>query len=289
MKNFLNILITVFVILFFFSCKKDDDEIPPAAAGEVPELTTSVVTDTKGTRATCGGEITSDEGLTVTARGVCWSTSPQVSVADSKTTDGAGAGSFTSTITGLSPFTTYYVRAYATNSAGTGYGSAMAFTTSDITVGDNYQGGLVAYFFAAGDPGYVAGENHGFIAASSDQSTGIQWYNGSAQITGASSLLLGAGMTNTNAILSVQGAGNYAAKLCSDLTLGGYSDWYLPSYNELMKVYANKNTIGGFTNNNYWTSTETDAGTAAYISFSNGAGNLTNKNSLFHVRALRTF
>jgi len=77
--------------------------------------------------------VTSDCGATVTARGVCWSTGQTPTVADNRTTDGTGAGSFSSSITGLTPNTTYYVRAYATNSAGTGYGSAMSFTTEEAT------------------------------------------------------------------------------------------------------------------------------------------------------------
>jgi uncharacterized protein (TIGR02145 family) len=82
------------------------------------------------TTADTGGEIASDGGSTITARGVCWSTSTNPTIANSKTVDGVGAGSFTSSITALTPSTTYYVRAYATNIAGTAYGNEIAFTTS---------------------------------------------------------------------------------------------------------------------------------------------------------------
>jgi len=94
-----------------------------------PVLSTSEVSNITHETAQCGGTITSDGGATVTARGVCWSTNQTPMVADNKTTDGAGAGSFVSSITGLTGNTLYYVRAYATNSAGTAYGSTMAFTT----------------------------------------------------------------------------------------------------------------------------------------------------------------
>jgi len=113
------------------SCKKDDND----PTGQIPVLTTTAVSNITQTTASCGGNITSDGGATVTVRGVCWSTSQNPTIADNKTTDGTGAGSFTSNITGLTAGTTYYVRAYATNSAGTGYGSAMSFSTQGGTTG----------------------------------------------------------------------------------------------------------------------------------------------------------
>ena len=94
-----------------------------------PIVTTSSVSNVQATSATCGGNVTSDGGATVTARGVCWSTSQNPTISNSKTTDGSGTGSFTSTISGLSKNTTYYVRAYATNSIGTSYGEQRSFTT----------------------------------------------------------------------------------------------------------------------------------------------------------------
>ena len=76
-----------------------------------------------------GGNVTADGGATVTARGICWSTSQNPTISGSHTTDGTGTGTFTSNMTGLEPNTTYYVRAYATNSAGTAYGDQVSFTT----------------------------------------------------------------------------------------------------------------------------------------------------------------
>jgi uncharacterized protein (TIGR02145 family) len=95
----------------------------------IPTLTTSSVTNTASNTATSGGNITSDGGATVTARGVCWSTSQTPTTADSHTTDGTGTGAFVSSITGLNAATTYYVRAYAINNAGTAYGNQQSFTT----------------------------------------------------------------------------------------------------------------------------------------------------------------
>ena len=99
-----------------------------------PTVTTSSVSNITATTAKCGGEVTADGGATITARGVCWSTSQNPTVSGSHTTNGSGTGSFTSSITGLTPNTKYYVRAYATNSAGTSYGAQKTFTTSCNTV-----------------------------------------------------------------------------------------------------------------------------------------------------------
>ncbi|HBH82197.1 MAG: hypothetical protein A2X05_03425 [Bacteroidetes bacterium GWE2_41_25] len=96
-----------------------------------PTLTTSVITLITQTTASSGGNITSDGNAPVTARGVCWNTSANPTIAlSTKTTDGTGTGTFTSSLTGLTASTTYYVRAYATNSAGTAYGNEQTFTTS---------------------------------------------------------------------------------------------------------------------------------------------------------------
>ncbi|MBR5029310.1 MAG: hypothetical protein IKX51_08825, partial [Bacteroidales bacterium] len=84
--------------------------------------------------ASCGGNVTSDGGAAVTSRGVCWSTSPNPTIADNNTSDSSGAGAFVSAITGLTTGTTYYVRAYATNIVGTGYGNQVSFTTQQLPI-----------------------------------------------------------------------------------------------------------------------------------------------------------
>lgn len=99
-----------------------------------PILTTKTVTNIGQLTATSGSNITSDGGAPVTARGVCWSTSQNPTIAHSKTTDGTGTGEFSSSITGLAANTTYYVRAYATNSVGTCYGEEVSFKTKDYVV-----------------------------------------------------------------------------------------------------------------------------------------------------------
>lgn len=94
-----------------------------------PTVTTSAVSSIQVTTAISGGNVTQWGGASVTAKGVCWNTTGDPTINDNFTNDGSGLGSFTSGITGLSAGTPYYVRAYATNSAGTGYGNVQTFTT----------------------------------------------------------------------------------------------------------------------------------------------------------------
>ncbi len=95
----------------------------------VPVITTTAISSIAAITATSGGTIINNGGAAVTARGVCWSTSSNPTIAGSKTVNGSGNGGFSSNLTGLTPNTLYYVRAYATNSAGTGYGNELSFTT----------------------------------------------------------------------------------------------------------------------------------------------------------------
>jgi uncharacterized protein (TIGR02145 family) len=115
------------------NCKKDSSGSDPSDTTSnnklIPVLTTNEVKDITINTATCGGTVTSDNGSAIIARGVCWNTSQNPTTANNKTSDGTGTGNFTSNIVGLNPNTTYYVRAYATNGSGTGYGSAASFTT----------------------------------------------------------------------------------------------------------------------------------------------------------------
>jgi hypothetical protein len=105
-------------------------EAPPAAAVK-PTVATAPVTGTTVTTAISGGQVTADGGAPVTARGVVWSATPDPTISDNRTADGTGTGPFVSAMSGLAPGGTYYVRAYATNSAGTAYGDEISFATED--------------------------------------------------------------------------------------------------------------------------------------------------------------
>ncbi|GEC79239.1 serine hydrolase domain-containing protein [Flavobacterium aquatile] len=124
MKNYFTLLILSF---FALGCSSNDDSDDSNAT--LATLTTSVVTSIETTTAISGGIISSDGLSNVSSRGICWSTTANPTIADSKTSDGTGTGTFTSNLTGLLPNTTYYVRAYATNSVGTAYGNQVSFST----------------------------------------------------------------------------------------------------------------------------------------------------------------
>ena len=105
------------------------NQVTASTVANLPVITTSAVSAVSTSSAVSGGNITSDGGGPVTARGVCWSTITSPTIANSLTIDGSGIGTFTSSITGIIPNTTYYVRAYSSNSAGTAYGNQISFTT----------------------------------------------------------------------------------------------------------------------------------------------------------------
>jgi hypothetical protein len=113
--------------LFFFFFFYDSN------TPKVPTLSTTAISNLGSTTASSGGNISVDGGATVTARGVVWSTNPSPLVTlSTKTSNGTGTGTFTSSLTSLSPNTSYYVRAYATNSAGTAYGNEVSFKTNNV-------------------------------------------------------------------------------------------------------------------------------------------------------------
>ncbi len=263
----------------------------PASPVQVPPtVITTAISGIMSTSAVSGGNVTADGYSAVTARGVCWdvATNPTVAL-PTKTSNGTGTGIFVSNITGLTLGVTYYVRAYATNVVGTSYGAEFSFTTSP-GIGDNYQGGVIAYVFEPGDPGYIAGQFHGLIAAASDQSNGSQWSPNNVTGTGAFRTALGGGNDNTIDITNANGAGIYAARLCYDLVLNGYSDWFLPDLDELNKLYLSKVAIGGFTGNVYWSSTEVNLSQAWAQNFNDGIQVITGKTaSAQRPRAIRYF
>lgn len=119
--------LTVFLaisLLLIISCKKSS----------IPGVTTMAVSRIQQTNAYSGGQVTSDGGAFVTARGVCWNTSVDPTIKNNKTSDTSNTGIFTSHIIGLTPKTLYYVKAYATNSEGTAYGDQTTFTTDEVAL-----------------------------------------------------------------------------------------------------------------------------------------------------------
>jgi len=168
-------------------------------------------------------------------------------------------------------------------------GSVPTWVGTTHNIGDTYGGGKVAYILVPGDPGYDPLVQHGLIAATSDQSTGIQWYNGSYTTTNAIGQSIGTGSTNTTCIVTNQGSGSYAALLCRQYAGGGYTDWYLPSLSELNELYINRVAIGGFASALYWSSFEYGATGAWVQSFASGVQGSDFKVYTGYVRAVRAF
>jgi hypothetical protein len=466
------LFIVIISLNLLAGCKKE----------EVPVITTISVSNITATSAISGGNITDEGSSTVTSRGICWSTGTTPTIADSKTTDGAGAGSFSSNLTVLNGATNYFVRAYATNTTGTGYGMAMSFTTlgqsptplvtdatnvgvtsatlngsvnanylsttvtfeygtttgygsivtatqspvtgntnininaaitgltlttvyhyrikavnslgtsysndiSFITLGQpptattllatnltssgatlngsvnannlstsvtfeygttssygstvpanqshvsgntnsnvnanisglisctiyhyrikatnslgntiygddmtfayffygaTYQGGLVFYIDGTGQ--------HGLVCAPTDQSTNTIWGCNGTLITGADGTSVGTGNQNTIDIITGCSTAGTAARICHDLSLNGYTDWFLPSRDELGLMYTNlyQNGFGSFTNNvHYWSSSETNETVAWTWTFTLlGYRQNYGKGNPYYVRAVRAF
>jgi hypothetical protein len=131
MKKLLLILTTVLVSTM--SCKKENNSLPSLSTQSIDSITSST--------ASSGGTILDEGGSPVTQRGVVWSTAQGPTITDNSSSDGAGSGSFVSNLTGLLESTTYYVRAYATNSYGTSYGNELIFTTGQApTLSDRLEG-----------------------------------------------------------------------------------------------------------------------------------------------------
>jgi len=163
-------------------------------------------------------------------------------------------------------------------------------TAPTYTIGEAALGGTIAYILQPGDPGYDAGTQHGLVATVNDVSTGTYWGCTGVLISGTFDTAIGSGSQNTINIVNECFNPSFAAKLCSDLVEGGYSDWYLPSKDELYQLYVNRVAIGGFSIANYWSSSQFDANTADIYQFDVIPLTSHDNKSLNHrVRAIRSF
>ena len=156
-----------------------------------------------------------------------------------------------------------------------------------LKIGMDYKGGKIAYLLTPSDPGYDANVQHGIIAAVSDLPGEVAWGCNDKFLAGRSSI--GTGSQNTIDIASGCSVAGNAATLCSNLSQGGYDDWYLPSKDELNKLFLQMKVIGGFREVCYWSSTETGKYNACTQIFDNGFQTANDKSTTFSVRPIRSF
>lgn len=276
-----------------------EDKSFTTTSGEIT-VATNNVTNVTASSATCGGNanITNDNNLPITAKGVCWSTSHNPSINDNHSNDGSGTGTFTSTISGLSVNTQYYVRAYATNQLGTYYGSEKFFTTTVglpvvttteptlngtmVTTGGNVtsDGGYTVTargicYGSLPNPDLSSTYSHtndgsgtGYFSSSFTLLGGSGTYYIRAYATNANGTTYGEQVTvihpyDTLPTFTYNGHTYRVAPdphtsyteyiswidantYCENLTAYGYSDWRMPTLEELQTMYLNRETIGGF-------------------------------------------
>ena len=271
------------------------NEVPFTTLGLTPPTITTNVTAITSNSATFGGAISNANGNKVVQRGIVYSTSPNPTLGSNKIIFGNGISTF-DTILAFSygythffnPNTTYYVRAYAftENNISTYYGNEVSFKT--LSVGQTGPGGGIVFF----DKGNANGGWQYLESATSDQSTGIAWGCDATSIPGTQ-LTVGSGEANTTLIVAGCNEASFAAKLCDNLSLGGQSDWFLPSRDELYLMYKNlhQNGQGNFGISAYYlSSTEAAAYYVAWIfGFGNENANDGGKFIPYYVRAIRAF
>lgn len=281
------------IIMVLFSCSKDNTEPqdPPVEDYEFTLVTPTANDITVGGGQSIYFQISFNE-TAVDAKGAWIATY----------LDGVQVGMYAAT-TMESPFDTDIPAAAITNqyhtvefflleSGETDAEKALASIKVEVErvleIGDEYAGGII--FFLDGNAG-------GMVCTWKDQNdgNGMQWADQQGAVTGATGEAVGSGQGNTTAIVNEQGTDiSYAARLCNELDFEGYTDWFLPSKDELNLIYVNLNNpsapIGDFQNDFYWSSTEDDAGDAWLQDFgSDGDQNYDAKDAEHIIRAVRIF
>jgi len=290
MKISKNLLTIAFIAttLFLTSCGNDDDAVTVPNVISVQDLTTAI--DENPTVGQVVGTVVATQ--TVGGSTISYSI-------DSQTPTGAlsinaSTGELTVVDASLFDFENNPVLTATVSVDGAVNTAVVTVNINNINeIGDFNHGGVVFWI----DP---TDDTHGLVCTIDDQSTGIQWYNGSNGSTGANGTTIGSGETNTTVIINDQGVGVYAAQLCDDLSLNTYTDWFLPSIDELEEMYNKKAIIDATSMANsgaiieetyYWSSTEVTTSSAKVFRFTATPwiDNGYKSTSTYNVRAVRAF
>ena len=303
--KFQNIFKLLIAILFLYSCNKDGS---PAPTPVHPKVVISFVDSVTETSVVIGGYISDTGYAPILDAGFYYATDTTRLITSINTTSQIsigtlrGGGGFRAKITGLTAGTWYSIASYAKNSSGFGLSSDSLrwdykFTTIKLlAIGDTYGGGKVAYLMQPGDTTYNANVQHGLIASISDIGQGSPWSNASTTVVcNALGVNLLQGISNTDSIIKYNPSPTTTAAAIAKAHRGGnYSDWYLPNKNELNKLYIGRIAIGNFATGGYWSSSEFDATNsykfhAWYQNFNSGSPDVSLKNAVGFVRAIRAF
>lgn len=236
-----------------------------SCSDKLPQVETNPV-QPLGNGMIVGGNVIDEGSGEVYQRGVCFSSSPDASLEESTyyTNDGTGAGEFSSEVPGLNQGYSYYAKAYAINQVGISYGKPVMFTYISVVPTIIDSNGDIIYIYPTNNS---ESKSWGPLSLTNAQN----YYNGQA-----------------NTALIDGFSGNYAAKICSDLTAYGSSDWYLPSRSELYEIGQKNYMLGNFKlYGDYWTSTEYSNNSAYIYSTTQGYYFIENKSNTNKCRCIR--
>jgi hypothetical protein len=300
MKNKFKILLMIILLItgssFLLSCIKwPDINIPFDRGGGITStasplnkayVNTLAATNITDSSATLNGEVYEGDTIqnvsfkyyildSLGQQGLQMTTSTQVF-------EGDRLDSVSVKINGLTAGTTYLYYAYASSGTKHIYGMIQSFATNYLS-DQIFEGGIKFYVDSTG--------HHGLIAATNDLSIGILWNDDIYKLVDSTGTSIGTGQANSTAIVSSNPTGHYAARICNDLVLNGYSDWFLPSKDELNLLYKQMYVIGGFNPYAfYWSSSESTWANAWSQFFGDGSQNSnSDKSHTYNVRPIRAF
>ncbi len=236
------IFILVTLLIFSLSCGKDENEVllndvffnAEGNSNGLPTVSTNTyVTRIDATTSECGGNVISEGSSAIAAKGICWGLGQNPSLNQNFTTDGIGAGSFVSRMTGLTPGATYFARAYASNNAGTSYGNQISFVAGQNSTIDLSQG-LVAYYPFNGNSNDMSGNNlHGAVHSLYKTTNRFGTANAAAKFSGSADswmevphndlLNLGPNFTISAWIFKEDGSYDYVLGKGRDISCGSWA------------------------------------------------------------------